>query len=463
MSVRSVNVTEVIENSRFSSIQKRVVLLCLALGISDGLNSLSVGYAIPSLAEQWQVAPGAFSAVIVAAVVGEIIASVTLAPLADRFGRKAMVAVGITLFGLSTLVAAVAPTVLMLVACRFVAGLGIGTASPNLFALGSEFAPAKYKATVVTVIGTGMALGGAICGVIAGFVVPAFGGHAIFILAGAIPLLVLMTVAAFLPDSLEMYADRGNSEKIASILNMVDGCDTYSPDDDYSSRTGQNVGRHNVVELFRQGRLVSTAMVWAMLLLSITGSYFVFSWLTTLLVMSGIDEATAIFGTSITTFGGIAGGILLGIAMDRSRWGVTSLTAGVLIQVAATVVLVLVLGFDSAVPSPIVIGVCFMLGFGIIGTGTAMTAVVAQTYPPELRATGIGWAAGFSRIGAIVAPLVGGALIDSGLPATTVLAMSLIPALLNGVLIVLFKHFGKFAASAPAGQREQAEVAALTG
>lgn len=150
MSNEPTNVTRMLENSRMSGIQKRIIIICLALGIADGLNSLSVGYAIPSLSEKWGVGASQFSLVIVSAVVGEILASITLAPLADRFGRKTMVWIGIVTFGVSTLLAAFSPNVFFLAACRFISGIGIGTASPNLFALGSDYSPAKFKATAIT-------------------------------------------------------------------------------------------------------------------------------------------------------------------------------------------------------------------------------------------------------------------------------------------------------------------------
>lgn len=460
MSSKSINVTQEIERSSFSNVQKRIVVLCLALAISDGLNSLSVGYAIPGLSELWDVSPGSFSVVIVAAIIGEIIASVLIAPMADRFGRKALITVGIILFGASTVAAGFAPGLLALVICRFISGVGIGTASPNLFALGSEFAPGKFKATVVTVIATGMALGGAICGIIAGVLVPGFGVRSIFIVAGAIPLLVLIAVWAFLPDSLEMYAARGKTHDIARILNKIKPDGGYTASDVYAARSPEQDSLTGVRNLFRDGRRTSTILVWAMLLLSITGSYFVFSWLTTLLVLSGIAESTAIFATSVTTFGGIAGGILLGLTMDRSRLGIGALLLGILLQIGATYTLIAILAGGSTASSNTVIAVCLLLGAGIIGTGTAITAVVAQTYPPSLRATGIGWAAGFSRIGAIIAPLVGGALINKGLSPSSVLQISLIPAVLTGTMVVLFHRYGKYHVSdfAPTTHAESAPV-----
>ncbi|NKX56569.1 MFS transporter [Arthrobacter mobilis] len=447
-----VAITRIIDNSRFSNLQKRVVILCLLLGFADGFNSLAVGYAIPSLAEKWEVSAGNFSAVIVAGVVGEILASVTLAPLADRYGRKPMIWIGIVLFGVCTALAATAASVAALVVFRLVSGMGIGTASPNLFALGSEYSPRWFKATAVSIIGTGMAAGGMACGLLAAVLVPNFGGAAVFLAAGVFPLAVLLFSIAFLPESVEFYAARGKNEKVAHLLNKIDGTRAYRSTDSFTANHTESVRKVSALELFRDGRAISTVLVWSMLLLGIVGSYFVFSWLVTLLVSSGVQDSTAILGTSVATLGGIVGGIVLGILMDRSRFGVGILVLAPLVQIAATVALVLSLGGTPT--TGLITTLCFFLGFGIVGAGVALTAVAAQAYPAELRSTGIGWAAGFSRLGAIFTPVVGGLLINTGMAPSTILYLSLVPAALNGILFLVYKKVGTYAAGTSGAQNE---------
>lgn len=434
-----INVTHRIDISRFTPLQRRIVFLCLLLGLADGFNSLAVGYAIPSLADRWDVPVGAFSFVIIAALVGEILASVLLAPLADRLGRRTMIVIGIVTFSAATLLASGAPGLAPFVVWRFFAGVGIGTASPNLFALSSEYAPRRFKSTGVTVLGSGMALGGALCGIVAGYVVPAYGGAAIFVIAGAAPLAVLLLVIAFIPDSLELYVVRGKSAQVARILNRIEGTTRYTAADRFVVRTDQDVRASSVVELFRRGRALTTVLLWAIFFLGIAGSYFVFSWLTTLLTISGVEESAAIFAGSVATIGGIVGGIALGVMLDRSRLGVASLLVGTLVQVLATVTLAVMLA--AAPAAGFVLGVSFFLGFGIVGTGTALTAVAVRTYAAQLRSTGLGWATGVSRTGAILAPLVGGVLIDTGMSAPMILMLSLLPALINGVLFVVFRRY----------------------
>lgn len=114
MSINRVDVTRAVQNSGLSNFQRRTILLCTGLGLADGFNSLSVGYVIHGLADKWDVPLGSFAWVVVSAVIGEILASTMLAPRADRFGRRTMIAVGIVTFGFATLAAAFAPNVWVL-------------------------------------------------------------------------------------------------------------------------------------------------------------------------------------------------------------------------------------------------------------------------------------------------------------------------------------------------------------
>lgn len=434
-----------------SGIGARVIGLCILLGITDGFNSLAMGYVIPSLSELWDVTPGSFSLVITAAVVGEILASALLAPLSDRFGRKRMIALGVGLFSVATLVAYFAPGLEVLIAIRFVAGLGIGTATPNLLALGPELAPTKAKSSAVMFIGTGMAAGGAICGLVAAYVVPNYGGLALFIVCGLVPLVALVVSLPFLSEATETYLRRGDVARVARLLNQITGTQRYTETDEFVAGAGDEQVKPTLPELFREGRAFGTILVWIMMFMGIAGSYLVFSWLVTILVMSGVDEATAIIGSSVTTLGGIVGGILFGFLMDRTSLKLNTLFIGVAVQIVAALALANLIGGGSS--SALVVGVCMLLGLGIIGTAIATNAVAVQTYTQSLRGTGIGWANAFSRLGGIVAPIVGGQLIDSGLPANAMLYLSIVLYVVLGVALALFLKFGR------QGAREEVEDA----
>jgi AAHS family 4-hydroxybenzoate transporter-like MFS transporter len=71
------------------------------------------------------------------------------------------------------------------------------------------------------------------------------------------------------------------------------------------------------------------------------------------------------------------------------------------------------------------------------GAQAGLNALAADIYPTELRATGIGWALGVGRIGAILGPLAGGVLIAAGLAPGYLLAMAAAPVLVAGLAVIL--------------------------
>lgn len=234
---------------------------------------------------------------------------------------------------------------------------------------------------------------------------------------------------------------RGDRQRVAEVTNQIEGGNLYTAKDDFSVPSDESIVRPGLSELFRGGRGISSVLVWAMFFLGISGSYFVFSWLTSILTLGGVSETSAIYASSVTIFGGIA----LGVLLDRSRFGILSLLVGTIVQTTATVVLVSALS-PTLGQTPLVM-LSLALGFGTVGTGTALTAVTARTYPPQLRSTGLRWAAGFSRLGAIVAPMVGGQLIDAGWSSSAILYVSLVPSTVSALLFCIFHRYGRFAPS----------------
>ncbi|MFD9664099.1 MFS transporter [Rhodococcus sp. NPDC059968] len=196
----SVRITEIVDKVPVSNFQRRAIAICLALAFADGINVLSIGYAIPSLADSYGVAAADFSIVVMAALIGEILSNFLIAPLADRYGRKRIMGLGIVVFGLAAIPSFFASSILALAACRFVAGIGIGAAVPNGFALGNEYPPTRLKATTVTVLSSGTAVGGLVVGLIASRLVPLHGGETLLLVAGVIPLVILVATCGGSPS-----------------------------------------------------------------------------------------------------------------------------------------------------------------------------------------------------------------------------------------------------------------------
>ena len=96
-----------------------------------------------------------------------------------------------------------------LVSLRFIDGLPLGGMLPLAWALNIEYAPKRYRATIVTVIMMGYSLGTALGGPIAIWLIPKFGWKSVFVFGGAFSLFCAGILFAILPESIRFLASKG--------------------------------------------------------------------------------------------------------------------------------------------------------------------------------------------------------------------------------------------------------------
>lgn len=109
-----------------------------------------------------------------------------------------------------------------LTALRFCAGLGLGVVAPCLFPYCSEYAPRHLRATVVTIVGSGVASGGFIGGFVASAMIPAYGWQSVLLIGGSVPLFFLLLALKWLPESIQFLVARGRDAEAGRLLTRID-------------------------------------------------------------------------------------------------------------------------------------------------------------------------------------------------------------------------------------------------
>lgn len=416
-----------------SRAQWRALVLCLLLGITDGFDALVIGFVVPALSREFDVSVASLTPVTLAAVIGTVFGAMLLAPLADRFGRRPVILVGTAVFGVLTLAAAAAPSILALIVLRFVAGLALGAVPATLIAYGAELAPSRLRGTFVTIIGTGLAAGGFVGGFAAGFLIPAFGWRSLFIVGGVFPLILLVCALRLLPETAQYLAAVGRRAESQAALARFGHSGSIDVAGDSQEGIGEPTPEPSArfVRLFASGRAPITVVLWVLYVCQFIGAFFIFSWLPSVLTNAGVGEQTAMFATSLCTLGGMAGALLLGAAVDRLTVRYRLLVASYLIGGVSVVAASYLTGSTAAL-----LAVLFLTGFGLIGTGTCMNAVAAGLYPAEIRATAVGWANGWGRVGSVLGPGIGGLLLALELSSRSIFQIAVAPALVCALCVV---------------------------
>src|SRR5450631_3544411 len=187
---RVLDVGALIETRPIGPAQWTVIGLCALVAMLDGLDLQSIGLAAPAIAAQLHVAPQAFGVVFSAALAGLALGAVVLGPLADRVGRKRVLVCAAFCFGFFTLTTAYADSLPELLAARFLTGIGLGGAMPSFISLASEYVAKTRRAAVVSLLWAGFPLGGVVGGVLGSWIIPAYGWPSIFLVGGALPILL---------------------------------------------------------------------------------------------------------------------------------------------------------------------------------------------------------------------------------------------------------------------------------
>lgn len=405
--MRNIDVHSVIDHARFSPFHWMVMSWCALLLIFDGYDLFIYGVVLPVLMKEWNLTPLEAGALGSYALFGMMFGALVFGSLADRIGRKKGIALCFVLFSSFTVLNGLADTPTEFGLCRFVAGLGIGGLMPNVVALMNEYAPKRLRSTLVAVMFSGYSLGGMLSAGVGIYMLPRFGWEAMFF-AALLPLLLLPLILWYLPESVGFLLRQGRVDKARAILQRIDPQagigehDTLVLNDEKAQGTP-------VLELFREGRGLRTLMIWVAFFCCLLMVYALSSWLPKLMANAGYSLGSSLSFLLALNFGGMFGAIAGGWLGDR--YNLPKVVVAFFVVAALSISL---LGFKS--PTPVLYLLICIAGATTIGTQILLYATAAQFYGLAFRSTGLGWASGIGRNGAIVGPLLGGALLGINLP-----------------------------------------------
>jgi len=427
---RVVNVAGVIDSAGISSLQFRVFVLCALVALLDGFDAQAIAFVATALSVKFNVPVAAFGPIFGAGTVGLALGALILPPFADIFGRKYQIILATLIFGVFSFATAWTNSLGALAVLRFLTGIGVGAAVPNLVPLAAEYAPERMRALLITIVTASWPLGAVLGGLVSAKLIPAYGWEAVFYLGGILPLVLVPLLALLLPESIRFMASRGaKPDQIASILNAISS-GGYSATDSFTVPEKKQEG-FSPRRLFSEGRALATVLLWVAFFMNFLVLFFVFNWLTAVLQQSGFPVERAIVAVVLFNFGGIVGGIALGRLMDR--WGQFRTVAW---AYAFGALFVGSIGF-AGTSIPLLMALIALGGFCSVGTQVCGNALAAALYPTTIRSTGVGWAYGIGRIGSIVGPLLGGVLLTLHWDMRDLFLIAAVPLSLAGLAIWL--------------------------
>jgi AAHS family 4-hydroxybenzoate transporter-like MFS transporter len=428
----SFDIEKLMDSSRLSPLHWRVLILCAVAAFLDGYDVAVMASATPSLAKAWQVNPGELRWVATAAVFGIALSALVVSPLGDYFGRRVVLLSSFALVGVSTLMGSTASTPNELFTWRVLTGIGLGASLPNALAMGAEYAPPGKRTALVALLACGISLGSATSGLIAPPILELGGWRALFVTGGCVALIAWLPLFA-MPESLRFLTARGrNPEKIGRLLERLNPTHHYQVGNTYTLPE-KTTAKLSVLNLLTPRLAPATLLLWLVFFLNLGLLYLMSTWLSTLLNEAGLPLPQALRIAAMFQIGGVCGGFLLAWLMQR--WGPFLVLA---VSYTLTAGALGILGTHISNPALLVV-LILVTGNGINGGQVALNAVSATLYPTAARATGVGWALGVGRFGAILGPLAAGTLMASGIDLGHLFWLAIIPTLVCAVCVTLLR------------------------
>lgn len=376
------------------------IALCFIVALIEGFDLQAAGTAAAGLRQSFALDPKMMGWVFSAGIIGLLPGAFFGGWVADRIGRKKILVGAVLLFGLFSLCTAYVESYSSLLLVRFMTGLGLGAALPNLIALCAEAVSERRRGTAISVMYCGVPLGGALAAVVAMFSSEHW--QTTFIIGGLAPLLVVPLMAWLLPES---SAFRQHTASVGSRR----------------ASTAQ--------ALFGEGRARTTLALWLSYFFTLTVMYMLLNWLPSLLLEQGFSKPQAGLVQMLFNIGGALGSLLGGLLLDRCNGlkVVLFVYAGLLAALAGV-------GLSVGIAPMAMAG--FAAGLFVMAAQLVLYALAPPSYPTAVRATGVGAAVAIGRLGSVAGPLAAGQILAAGAGTAGVL-LATSPGLVIAALSIL--------------------------
>ena len=420
-------IRDVIDLGHVARLQIVIICVSLVLNMLDGFDVTAMAFTAHSIGEDLLISPDRLGIVFSVALAGMMIGAMFIAPLSDSIGRRKMILTCVTVIGVSMFATGYSTSLWHMIILRLITGLGVGGMLASLAAITSEYTPEKYRSLAVVSVTAGYPLGASVGGFIAAPMIPAYGWESVFFAGGAATLLMVTAVYFLVPESLQyLLAKRPNNalQQVNRIMTRLNRPELKELPEVHAS---QHKERANVASLLTADRRKQTIMLWTTFFFCFVCLYFLMSWVPKLVISAGLSEATGVYAAVAFNGGGVIGIVTLGWLAARFK---LSNLIGSFLTVAALgmVTFALASGINHLILYLAFIGFFLQSGF------TGLYAVAAKIYPTEVRTTGLGWAIGLGRFGAVIGPYVGGVLIAMNVSMETNFILYAVPLLVSGLL-----------------------------
>ncbi len=422
--------------SRWTRLSLQVVGLCFIINAVDGMNVFLMSYLAPSITRDWALSPTTLGEIFSAALVGMAIGGLMIAPLGDRYGRRPLILASLLMMSTGMVLSGFTPGVVALLLARVLVGMGIGTVLACMTALVAEFAPPHRRNFSVGLLQGGYPIGATATGFVTAWALAHHSWRSILLFSGFGSLVFFPIGLLLLPESIAFLEHRNRGGSLAPLNYLNRPLDEPAFKASHSTESAVRE-KHVLSHLLGKRLRHDTLLLWSAIFFGYMVLYSIVSWIPKLAIEAGLNPRDGIYAGAVYNLGAFAGTVALARLSDSGR---LNLLISVFLLTAAG--LLTVFGGVS-MPMGLVLLTAFAIGVTLQGGFNGIYPLATCVYPVKVRSSGLGWAMGLGRSGAVLGPMLAGIMLSLHTPLIILfltLAAALVIAAVSAASVRQISH-----------------------
>ena len=402
-----------LDEATISPLHRKIIALIAAGYFFDVIDFTIFGSLVPFILQSKFATGAEVAAIGSATIFGLFVGTAGQGQFSDRFGRRFIYQFNLLLFGVFTILGALAPSITLMIVCRFIAGIGLGAEQPLAFAYAGEYAPKAIRGRILAIvhfiggacvwpIGTALAL---LAGSVAS--TPEYAWRGVWVVIG-VGALIVWVFRFTLPESPRYLSTHGRGKEALDVLARlgIPGPKETLATDAASDTKSDPFGV--VFRLFPKRVIAGMICFTAFFGIAIGLS----AWLPNIMNAKGFSITKSLQYTLAMNFAVPCASLFMMYALDKFGRKVTSVCAFIGAGIMAIV-------FGSAETAVQLMVAGFIMIFFVQVAGNSMQIFASEVFPTNARASGFGWSAGVGRLAtAFIMPTI--LWVQTGWGLTTV-------------------------------------------
>ena len=419
-------VQEAVDQIGFGRFHKRLLGVCGVTWAADAAEVLLLGFALPAIIAEFGISTAQGGLIATATFAGMLVGAWFWGTISDYVGRRAGFQLTVLIFALFGLLSAFAPSWEWLLVLRFITGFGLGGALPLDFSLYAEFLPTKNRGRNLVILESFWALGTVIAAGLAWVIVPSFGWRPL-LASSAVAAALVLWIRRKIPESPRYLAISGKADEAREIIAGI-ARENGQPAPEQDLVAGERQSGSTVARLWAPGLRQMTLMLWVTWFCISLAYYGIFTWLPQAFIQQGFSSLQTYQNTFLLALAQVPGYFSAAYLVERlgrrNTLGLYLLASGVF-----TFLFAVVTGFGGLLAS------AMLMSFFALGAWAALYAWTPESYPTEIRTTGMGWASGMARVAGVITPTLGGILF--GFALLSALSLWAVAFVIGGITVFL--------------------------